>query len=100
MGGIGSRIEVALVATVTVSGNRFKNACGMTGSTIVQRVSFCEREKVVVEAYGTPQKGIHFMALNAVGRQSGLLVIGIGGGFIILAVTINALYTQRLKLEL
>ncbi len=72
----------------------------MARSTIVDLVSFGEREKIVIDTRRRPLVGIQPVTFDAVGRKADLSMVGFGGGHVIRAVTVDALHAQRFKLQL
>ena len=96
---IGCLGKVAGVTGVTGIGRVAKVAVNVALSAISNFVPFGQREKVMADITTAPIGRKHIVALQAVGRITGLLVVGLGSSLIILQMATDAVIADPVELQ-
>ncbi len=91
--------KIRLMAGVAGIGRIGKVAAFMALPAICNIVSFGQREKIVADITTAPIGRKHIVAFQAVGRITGLLVVGLGGSLIILQMTTDAVIADPVELQ-
>lgn len=71
----------------------------MTLAAVADVMTERQREKIVIDPCACPGAAVHGMALQAIGGESALDVVGISGRIVIFLMTIDAFNTQRVEAE-
>jgi len=69
----------------------------MTINTFWRGVALCQRKKAVIKSCAGPLKGIYRMTCRAIFLETGLDMVWLCSGHVILPVTVNAIYTDDIK---
>jgi hypothetical protein len=97
--GIGRSIEVRLVAGCAVRRGVRKGSGVVAFGAIRYFVAPFEREKIVVGVGGSPVESADVVALDAIGRIAGILVVRLGRSNIIIEVAIDTFIAYPVEPE-
>lgn len=96
---IRGRVEVGFMAGNTIGRRIGEISSDVAFGTIVDRMPLGQREKVVFYVVGCPADLGNIVTLFAIGGKTGVFVVGVGGGGVILEVAIDTVVSNSFETQ-